>query len=217
MAYQQGMQRGMQGMEQRPAAPQRGQMRQQRPAMPRSPAPMFGQAGMRPPREPTVGQSLATRSAGLGTTAQEDDFLANLGLSALRSAYQMDLDRGSRVEGTRPPPTPGRMENFQQGMRPQRPPQRMQRPQAPQQRQMGQMQRPQQRQMSQFAQLGQQPMMQQQQQQRPFFNAPQMPQYGGFGSMPPAPPMQFNPMMQQPGQFSQFGGGMMQAPMTPYQ
>lgn len=204
MAYQQGMQRGMQGG---------GRQQMQRQQMQRSPAPMPTQA---PGREPTVGQRLATRSAGLGDRTQEPDFLVNLGLTALRNAYQMDLDRGSRVEGTRPPPTPGRMEQFRQNTGPQRPPQRMQPPRAPQQRQMGQMQRPQQRQMSQFAQMGQQPMMQQQQQQRPFFNAPQMPQYGGFGSMPQPPPMQFNPMMQQPGQFSQFGGGMMQAPMMPY-
>ena len=196
MAYAPQMGRGTPGRQ--PAG------RQQ---MQRSPAPMPTQA---PRREPTVGQRLATPSAGLGDRAQEPDFLVNLGLTALKNAYQMDLDRGSRVEGTRPPPTPGRMEQFRQNTGPQRPPQRMQRPRAPQQRQMGQMQRPQQRQMSQFAQLGQQPMLQQQ---RPFFNAPQMPQYGGFGSMPQP---QFNPMMQQPGQFSQFGGGMMQAPMMPY-
>ena len=182
MAYQRGMQGGMQ----------------------RSPAPMPARS---PQGSPTVGQRLATRSAGLGDRTQESDFLANLGLTALKNAYQMDMDRRSRVQGTMAPPTPGRMEQFRQSAPSPRPAQQR----MPRQRPMGQMQRPQQRQMSQFAQLGQQPMMMQQP--RPFFNAPQMPQYGGFGSMPQP---QFSPMMQYPGQFSQFGGGMMQAPMMPY-
>jgi hypothetical protein len=130
MAYNPGMQRGM---PQRSAGAQPGQFGQQQgmqtgggmqrrqppPTQRRMapPAPTPAQAGMRPQREPTVGESLTAQSSGFGASPQEEQFLVNLGIGALKSAHDMGLQRDQRTPGMQPPPNQQRMESFRQNMR----------------------------------------------------------------------------------------------------
>tara|TARA_R110000765_G_scaffold26370_3_gene64451 strand:+ start:1444 stop:1965 length:522 start_codon:yes stop_codon:yes gene_type:complete len=57
-------------------------------------------------RAPTVGGRLATMATGQeATQAPSDDFLTELGLRALRQAYDTMSERSRTVPGTNPPPT----------------------------------------------------------------------------------------------------------------
>ena len=115
MAYDPRMQRGM---PQRSAGAPRGQFGQQ-PGMQRRqpPAPTPSQAGMRPRRDPTVRESLTAQSSGFWSSPQEEQFLVNLGIGALKSAHDMGLQREQKTPGMQPPPNQQRMESFRQNMR----------------------------------------------------------------------------------------------------
>jgi len=204
MAYDPTMGRGMSGgqpgrMGGQQGMPRGGVQRQQPMGRPATAAP---QPGMRPRREPTVGESLSAQSSGFGASAQEEQFLVNLGIGALKNAHDMGLQRQERTPGMQPPPNQQRMASFQQNM--QTP--RYGAPRTPniqQRRQRAMNPRQVSPQMFQQSQMGQGGFQQHGPPQPP-------PGYGGFGTQP---------MMQQQPQWSPMqqpqGFGAMQQQFNP--
>jgi len=142
-----------------------------------------------PLAQQAVGGNYGTMQVPLTNAPQRDqreaEFLVDIGLGALRNAYEATLRKESAVAGTRPPPTPGRIESFRQGIG--APAAKRQKPHFQQQLQSGNFP---------LLQGNYQPQMQQ----VGFRTQPTPPpMYGGFGT---AAPQFQQPQFQQP-QFQQ--------------